>query len=79
MDFSSSLSSVIDWQPAYDHLQEKVHFIRDIPEDEERLVTYPDTRHLLIFDDMMGKAIQSIVDWFTRKAHHRNTSVIYIT
>jgi hypothetical protein len=28
---------------------------------------------------MGGKAIESIVDWFTRKAHHRNTSVIYIT
>lgn len=26
-----------------------------------------------------GRAIESIVDWFTRKAHHRNTSVIYIT
>lgn len=37
-------------------------------------------RHLLIFDDMMGrKAIEYIVDWFTRKAHHRNTNVIYIT
>lgn len=28
---------------------------------------------------MGGKAIESIVDWFTRKAHRRNTSVIYIT
>ena len=28
---------------------------------------------------MGGKAIQSIVDWFTRKGYHRNTSVIYIT
>lgn len=38
------------------------------------------TRHLLIFVDMMGgRAIQTIVDCFTRKAHHRNTSVIYIT
>ena len=53
---------------------------RDIPEDDERLVTNLDTRHLLVLDDMMGgNAIQSIVDWFTRKAHHRNTSVIYIT
>ena len=29
---------------------------------------------------MMGsKALDTIVEWFTRKAHHRNTSVIYIT
>ena len=69
-----------EWQPAYDSLRENVHFIRDIPEDDETLVADLDTRHLLIFDDMMGgKAIQSIVDWFTRKAHHRNTSVVYIT
>jgi hypothetical protein len=38
------------------------------------------TRHLLIFYDMVGvKAIESIVDWFMRKTHPRNTSVIYMT
>ncbi|XP_061184442.1 putative inhibitor of apoptosis [Saccostrea echinata] len=58
----------------------RVSFIRNIPEDDEKLVANLTIPHLLIFDDMMGgKAIESIVDWFTRKAHHRNTSVIYIT
>lgn len=69
-----------EWQPAYTSLKEKVSFIRNIPEDDEKLVANLSVPHLLIFDDMMGgKAIESIVDWFTRKAHHRNTSVIYIT
>lgn len=69
-----------EWQSAYESLQDRVKFIRNIPEDDEKLVADLNTRHLLIFDDMMGgKAIESIVDWFTRKAHHRNTSVIYIT
>lgn len=58
----------------------RVKFIRNIPEDAEKLVADINTRHILIFDDMMGgRAIESIVFWFTRKAHHRNTSVIYIT
>jgi hypothetical protein len=57
-----------------------VTFVKNIPSDDEKLVADLSTPHLLIFDDMMGgKAIESIVDWFMRKAHHRNTSVIYIT
>ena len=69
-----------EWQPAYESLQDQVKFIRNIPEDDEKLVADFSIRHLLIFDDMMGgTAIKSIVDWFTRKAHHWNTSVINIT
>jgi hypothetical protein len=69
-----------EWQKAYESLQDSVTFVKNIPSDDEKLVADLSTRHLLIFDDMMrGKAIESIVDWFTRKAHHRNTSVIYIT
>lgn len=38
------------------------------------------SRHFHTVNDRMGgKAIKSIVDWLTRKAHHRNTSVICIT
>lgn len=69
-----------EWQPAYETLQDQVKYIRDIPEEDKKLEGDFSTRLLLIFDDMMdGKAIESIVDLFTHKAHHRNTSVIYIT
>jgi hypothetical protein len=69
-----------EWQKAYESFQDLVTFVKNIPSDGEKSVADMSTRHLLIFDDMMGsKAIESIVNWFTRKAHHRNTSVIYIT
>jgi hypothetical protein len=69
-----------EWQKAYESLQESVTFAKNIPADDEQLLVDLSTRHLFIFDDMMGgKAIESIVEWFTRKVHHRNTSVIYIT
>lgn len=69
-----------EWQKAYESLQGQVKFVKDIPSDDEMLVSDLTTRHLLVFDDMMGgKNDEYIVDWFTRKAHHRNTSVVYIT
>lgn len=50
-------------QPAYESLQHRVKFIRNIPEDDKKLVADINTRHLLIFGDMMGgRAIESIVD-----------------
>ena len=65
---------------AYESLQGLVKFVKDIPPDDEVLVSDLNTRHLLVFDDMMGgNSGEYIVDWFTRKAHHRNTSVVYIT
>ena len=70
-----------EWQPAYASLQPKVKFVYDYPDDDEVLVSNPHKRHVLVFDDLMGskKASDHIVEWFTRKGHHRNTSVIYIT
>jgi septin family protein len=58
------------WQKAYESLQDSVTFVKNIPSDDEKLVADLSTRHLLVFDMMGGKAIESIVDWFTRKAHH---------
>lgn len=69
-----------EWQKAYESMQGHVKFVKDIPPDDELLVSDLNTRHLLVFDDMMGgQNGEYIVDWFTRKAHHRNTSVVYIT
>ena len=42
-----------EWQPAYESLKERVRFIQDIPEDDEKIVRNTGVRHLLIFDDMM--------------------------
>ena len=66
-----------EWQKAYEDIRD-VKFVKEIPQDDEVLVSDTSERHLLVFDDMMGSG-DAIVDWFTRKAHHRNTSVVYIT
>ena len=73
-----------EWQSAYNILQEreesKIKFILGIPDDEDDIVTDVSVPHLVIFDDMLGdKDEEKIKLWFTRKGHHRNASVVYIT
>ena len=72
-----------EWQHAYSIMQEKFDFIKfleGIPEDENEIVSDISIPHLVVFDDMLGeKDEEKIKLWFTRKGHHRNASVIYIT
>ena len=64
-------------QDLYDSIQRKapcpVDMIEGLPED---LVTSP--RTLLIIDDLQGQQTKTVADWFTKKSHHMNTSVIYL-
>jgi len=64
-------------------MQEKFDFIKfteGIPDDENEIVSDVAIPHLVVFDDMLGeKDEEKIKLWFTRKGHHRNASVIYIT
>lgn len=50
-----------------------VRLVRGLPENLE---TRPDT--LLIIDDLQQEADKTVCDWFTKDAHHRRTSVIYL-
>ena len=73
-----------EWQSAYNILQKregsKINFVLGIPDDEDDIVTDVSVQHLVIFDDMLGdKDEEKIKLWFTRKGHHRNASVVYIT
>ena len=73
-----------EWQKSYNILQERegsnIKFIQGFPDDEDEIVTDPSATHLVIFDDMLGdKDEEKIKLWFTRKGHHRNASVVYIT
>ena len=73
-----------EWQKSYNILQKRegsnIKFIQGIPDDEDEIVTDPSATHLVIFDDMLGdKDEEKIKLWFTRKGHHRNASVVYIT
>lgn len=65
-----------EWQPAFKSLQDQVKCIRTFLEYDEKLAadTCISTRHLRIAE----KTIASIVE-FTSKAHHWNSSIIYIT
>ena len=75
------------WQQTYSLMQEKfnsqfelIKFVEGIPMDENEIVNDVTVSHLIVFDDMLGeKDEEKIKLWFTRKGHHRNASVIYIT
>ena len=76
-----------EWQQTYSLMQEKfnsqfelIKFVEGIPMDENEIVSVVSVPHLIVFDDMLGeKDEEKIKLWFTRKGHHRNASVIYIT
>ena len=73
-----------EWQNTYALLQESyssyITFIQGIPENDDDLVFDVTKPHLIVFDDMMGeKDEEKIKLWFTRKGHHRNASIVYIT
>ena len=57
-----------------------IKFIHGILDDEDEIVSDTSTPHLVIFDDMLGdKDEEKIKLGFTRKGHHRNATVVYIT
>ena len=69
---------------SYNVLQEReestIKFIHGIPDDEDEIVSDTSAPHLVIFDDMLGdKDEEKIKLLFTRKGHHRNATVVYIT
>ena len=73
-----------EWQTTYALIQEKegsiIKFIEGIPDDDDEIVNDTTVPHLVVFDDMLGeKDEEKIKLWFTRKGHHRNASIVYIT
>ena len=72
-----------EWQKAYTLLREsqgdKITFIEGIPKEDDAIVSDVRFTHLVIFDDMLGEDEDEIKLWFTRKGHHRNASIVYIT
>ena len=64
-----------EWQPAYDKLKHVCRFVQGMLEPDELDPSIP---HLVIIDDLMDTQDKRIETFFTRIAHHRNCSVIYI-
>lgn len=73
-----------EWQSIYGDLQESendsINFIDGIPDDDKDIIPDTSLPSLIIFDDMLGDVDEEKIKlWFTRKGHHRNASIIYIT
>ena len=71
------------WQETYDQMLKKrqINFIQGLPSslaDDELLPV--DSRNLLIVDDLMTEASQSLEmqNVFTKYVHHRNLSCLYL-
>ena len=64
-----------EWQPAYEKMKPLCRFVQGMidPDDLD-----PSVPHLVIIDDLMDSQDRRIETFFTRIAHHRNCSVIYI-
>ena len=60
------------WQPAYERISTRVKFHKGMPKSVPN-----DT--LLVVDDLMLEDGDLIADIFTRRSHHSNISIIYIT
>ncbi len=73
-------------QPLFDKMEEdipNIAFHKGLPDDDEiDEYTAPASRHLiLVVDDLMRQVVTSqiIFDFFTVKAHHQGTSVVYVS
>ena len=64
-----------EWQPTYEALKHKVHFMEGLTSGDE---LDPTKRNLVIIDDQMDKNDPRVESFFTKTCHHRNTSSIYI-
>ena len=64
-------------QPIYEEIKLEsrvpVHFIEGLPTDLKTK-----TNSLVLIDDLQGTHSKEVAEWFTRKCHHQNTSVIYL-
>ena len=65
------------WQPLYDNIRKripKIEFVNGIPDHLNDLhYINVGKRNVLVFGD------QRIADLFTKRSHHRNISVVYLT
>ena len=50
-----------------------VSFIKGLPKDLKT-----ESGSLVLIDDLQGTHSKEVAEWFTRKYHHQNTSVIYL-
>lgn len=64
-----------EWQTLFNDMYGSVEFVSGLPDLEEL-----DSRvnNLIVLDDLMNEADESVSKLFTKISHHRNTSVIFL-
>lgn len=68
-----------EWQNGYSELGKNIEFKEGLPDDSD-YTRDPDKAKLLIVDDLMSESSKKVmVDLFTKKSHHANLSVFFIT
>jgi len=65
-----------EYQHAFDTVRNRVDFHESFPEVHQFDAR---SRTLLILDDLMTEADNSIANVFTKISHHRNVSVVFLT
>jgi hypothetical protein len=76
VEFSDILWCYSEWHPDSKQLGKNVRFQKGLDNLERSDQQSP---RLIVVDDLMREAGNSVVDLFTRGSHHTNTSVIFIT
>jgi len=65
-----------EYQRAFDTIRDQVHFHEVLPQVHQ---FDGRQRSLLILDDLMAEAGDSVANVFTKISHHRNVSVVFLT
>lgn len=64
-----------EWQKSYESFP--FTYIQGL-DNVDDIIAQVDGPQILVVDDMMGQDTNTLEQWFTKKSHHRNVSIIYI-
>lgn len=64
-----------EWQKSYEAFP--FTYVKGL-ENIDDLMAQVEGPQILVVDDLMGEDTDTLQQWFTKKSHHRNVSIIYI-
>lgn len=64
-----------EWQKSYESFP--FTYVKGL-ENLDEVMAQVEGPQILVVDDLMGEDTPTLEQWFTKKSHHRNVSVIYI-
>ena len=82
--FDSIIYCYSEDQPLYNEMKENnpsIIWVKGLTDDINDFLSNPSENKLLIIDDQMAEAAAAsvLLSLFTKKSHHSNTSIIFIT